>query len=44
MENIKTSDVLDWAKQFLAKAESELTPEEIKEQQKFASLEHHTPL
>lgn len=38
MENIKTSDVLDWAKQFLAKAESELTPEEVKEQQKFASL------
>lgn len=38
MENIRTSDVLDWAKQFLAKAESELTPEEIKEQQKFASL------
>lgn len=38
MENIKTSDVLDWAKQFLAKAENELTPEEIKEQQKFASL------
>lgn len=38
MENIKTSDVLNWAKQFLAKAESELTPEEIKEQQKFASL------
>lgn len=38
MENIRTSDVLDWAKKFLAKAESELTPEEIKEQQKFASL------
>lgn len=38
MENIKTSDVLEWAKGFLSKAESELTPEEIKEQQKFASL------
>lgn len=38
MENIKTSEVLEWAKGFLAKAESELTPKEIKEQQKFASL------
>lgn len=38
MENIKTSEVLEWAKGFLSKAELELTPDEIKEQQKFASL------
>lgn len=38
MESIKTSEVLEWAKQFLAKAEAELTQEEIKEQRKFASL------
>ncbi|MDU1905945.1 MAG: bifunctional proline dehydrogenase/L-glutamate gamma-semialdehyde dehydrogenase [Dysgonomonas sp.] len=38
MDTIKTSDVLEWAKQFLNKAEKELTPEEIKEQKKFASL------
>lgn len=38
MENISSSEVLDWAKQFLLKAEKELTPEEVKEQKKFASL------
>ena len=38
MEKITTSEVLDWAKEFLAKAERELTPEEVKEQKKFASL------
>jgi RHH-type proline utilization regulon transcriptional repressor/proline dehydrogenase/delta 1-pyrroline-5-carboxylate dehydrogenase len=36
--NITTSEVLEWAKQFLSKAESELSPEEVKEQKKFASL------
>lgn len=38
MENITTSQVIDWAKQFLKKADEELTPDEIKEQKKFASL------
>ncbi len=38
MKNVTTSEVLDWAKQFLNKADSELSPEEIKEQKKFASL------
>jgi RHH-type proline utilization regulon transcriptional repressor/proline dehydrogenase/delta 1-pyrroline-5-carboxylate dehydrogenase len=38
MENITTTEVVDWAKQFLEKAEKELTPAEMKEQKKFASL------
>ncbi|MBK5720983.1 bifunctional proline dehydrogenase/L-glutamate gamma-semialdehyde dehydrogenase [Dysgonomonas sp. Marseille-P4677] len=38
MENITSTEVLEWAKQFLLKAEKELTPEEVKEQKKFASL------
>ncbi|MDR2385085.1 MAG: bifunctional proline dehydrogenase/L-glutamate gamma-semialdehyde dehydrogenase [Tannerella sp.] len=38
MENIIVTEVIEWAKQFLAKAEKELTPEEVKEQKKFASL------
>ena len=38
MEKITSSEVLEWAKQFLAKADRELTPEEVKEQKKFASL------
>jgi len=38
MEKITSSEVLEWAKQFLAKADQELTPEEVKEQKKFASL------
>ncbi|GHT41286.1 proline dehydrogenase [Bacteroidia bacterium] len=35
---VSTTEVIDWAKQFLAKADGELTPEELKEQKKFASL------
>ncbi|MDR0834311.1 MAG: bifunctional proline dehydrogenase/L-glutamate gamma-semialdehyde dehydrogenase [Candidatus Symbiothrix sp.] len=35
---VSTTEVIDWAKQFLAKADQELTPEELKEQKKFASL------
>ncbi|KAA6339286.1 Bifunctional protein PutA [termite gut metagenome] len=38
MEIIKPADVLEWAKEFLSKAEKELTPAEIKEQKMFASL------
>ncbi|WP_029905683.1 bifunctional proline dehydrogenase/L-glutamate gamma-semialdehyde dehydrogenase [Prevotella sp. 10(H)] len=38
MEKITSTEVLEWAKQFLDKAEKELTPEEVKEQKKFASL------
>jgi len=38
METIKTKDVIEWAKQFLEKAEKEITPEELKEQQKYAIL------
>ncbi|MDR3189173.1 MAG: proline dehydrogenase family protein [Prevotellaceae bacterium] len=38
MTHVTTSEVIEWAKQFLAKAHSELTPDEIKEQKKFASL------
>lgn len=38
MENITNREVLEWAKEFLAKADNELTPEEVKEQKKFASL------
>lgn len=38
MEKITTTEVLEWAKQFLDKAENELTPEEVKEQKKYASL------
>lgn len=38
MGKITTSEVIDWAKGFLDKAEKELTPEEVKEQKKFASL------
>jgi len=38
MDKISVSEVLEWAKQFLYKAEKELTSEEIKEQKKFASL------
>ncbi|MDR1224315.1 MAG: bifunctional proline dehydrogenase/L-glutamate gamma-semialdehyde dehydrogenase [Tannerella sp.] len=35
---ITTDEVIDWAKQFLAKAEEELTGDEVKEQKKYASL------
>ncbi|GHU79649.1 proline dehydrogenase [Bacteroidia bacterium] len=38
MAHISTVDVIEWAKNFLKKADSELTPDEVKEQKKFASL------
>ncbi|MDR0688113.1 MAG: bifunctional proline dehydrogenase/L-glutamate gamma-semialdehyde dehydrogenase [Prevotellaceae bacterium] len=38
MAQISTAEVIEWAKQFLAKADSELTPDEVREQKKFASL------
>ncbi len=38
MKHISSSEVLDWTRDFLAKAESELSPAEIKEQRMFASL------
>jgi RHH-type proline utilization regulon transcriptional repressor/proline dehydrogenase/delta 1-pyrroline-5-carboxylate dehydrogenase len=38
MANITVNEVIDWAKQFLAKADEELTGDEVKEQKKYASL------
>lgn len=38
MEKITTTEIIEWAKEFLNKAENELTSAEIKEQKKFASL------
>jgi len=38
MAQVTTKEVIDWAKSFLQQADSELTPDEIKEQKKFASL------
>jgi len=38
MNNITSNQVIDWAKDFLNKAEHELNPVEIKEQIKYASL------
>ncbi|MDR1882272.1 MAG: bifunctional proline dehydrogenase/L-glutamate gamma-semialdehyde dehydrogenase [Prevotella sp.] len=38
MEKITSTEVLEWAKQFLDKADRELTPQEVKEQKKYASL------
>ena len=38
METIRNNDVIEWAKQFLAKAEKEITPFERKEQKKYAIL------
>jgi RHH-type transcriptional regulator, proline utilization regulon repressor / proline dehydrogenase / delta 1-pyrroline-5-carboxylate dehydrogenase len=38
MEKINTSEVLEWAKDFLAKSENELTANELKEQKKYAIL------
>ena len=38
MTQISTNEVIEWAKDFLRQAESELTSDEIKEQKKFASL------
>jgi RHH-type proline utilization regulon transcriptional repressor/proline dehydrogenase/delta 1-pyrroline-5-carboxylate dehydrogenase len=46
MVQITTTEVIEWAKSFLKQANSELTPNEVKEQKKFASLvqtpEHKT--
>ena len=38
MERISTKEVLDWAKDFLNKAEKEITADELKEQKKYAVL------
>ncbi|MCL1932814.1 MAG: bifunctional proline dehydrogenase/L-glutamate gamma-semialdehyde dehydrogenase [Candidatus Azobacteroides sp.] len=38
MTQIAANEVIDWAKSFLSQADSELTPDEVKEQKKFASL------
>ena len=38
MTQVTTKEVIDWAENFLRQAELELTPEEVKEQKKFASL------
>jgi RHH-type proline utilization regulon transcriptional repressor/proline dehydrogenase/delta 1-pyrroline-5-carboxylate dehydrogenase len=38
MEKINTSEVLEWAKDFLAKSENEITTDELKEQKKYAIL------
>jgi RHH-type proline utilization regulon transcriptional repressor/proline dehydrogenase/delta 1-pyrroline-5-carboxylate dehydrogenase len=38
MTQITTNEVIEWAKNFLQEADSELTPDEVKEQKKFASL------
>ncbi|GHV30448.1 proline dehydrogenase [Bacteroidia bacterium] len=38
MIQISTMDVIEWARNFLKNADSELTPDEVKEQKKFASL------
>ena len=38
MDNITINEVINWAKQFLLKADEELTNEEVKEQKKYASL------
>jgi RHH-type proline utilization regulon transcriptional repressor/proline dehydrogenase/delta 1-pyrroline-5-carboxylate dehydrogenase len=38
MTHITTADVIEWARNFLKNAGSELTPDEVKEQKKFASL------
>lgn len=38
MEKISTSEVLNWAKDFLEKSEKEITEEELKEQKKYAIL------
>lgn len=38
---MSTNEVIDWAKQFLSKADSELSSEERKEQQKYAVLIQH---
>ena len=38
MEKVDISEVIEWAKQFLAQSENEITNEERKEQQKYAIL------
>ncbi|NDP19890.1 MAG: bifunctional proline dehydrogenase/L-glutamate gamma-semialdehyde dehydrogenase [Paludibacter sp.] len=38
MERLSTSEVLDWAKDFLTKSEKEITEDEKKEQKKYAIL------
>lgn len=38
MKQVTTNEVIGWAKQFLEKADQELTPDEVKEQKKYASL------
>ncbi len=38
MKKISYEEVVQWAEQFLEKAENELTPKEVKEQRMFASL------
>ena len=38
MEKITTTEVLEWAKDFLAKSEREITSDELKEQKKYAIL------
>ncbi len=38
MNKIATAEVIEWAKQFQARANAELTQTEVKEQKKFASL------
>lgn len=38
MEKLTTVEIIEWAKQFLDKADKELTPGEVKEQKKYASL------
>ncbi|MFV0390768.1 MAG: proline dehydrogenase family protein [Paludibacteraceae bacterium] len=38
MENIKTTEVIDWARQFMSKAQDEIRDEERVEQNKYADL------
>ena len=38
MEKVDISEVIEWAKQFLAQSEKEITNEKRKEQQKYAIL------
>ncbi|MDD3080412.1 MAG: bifunctional proline dehydrogenase/L-glutamate gamma-semialdehyde dehydrogenase [Paludibacter sp.] len=38
METIMTNEVIEWGKLFLEKSEKEISPEELKEQQKYAIL------
>ncbi|MDR1121889.1 MAG: bifunctional proline dehydrogenase/L-glutamate gamma-semialdehyde dehydrogenase [Dysgonamonadaceae bacterium] len=38
MSQVTTNEVIEWTKNFLQQADSALTPDEVKEQKKFASL------